>query len=96
MMGNDAFKENISKADRERLKQARKSLLSLLRDLLRPMPSWTGKAATQTEVRVFILDSLYKTLPRPPFSDSKTEKIAGRVYDYVWQQSASGRNILAA
>jgi type I restriction enzyme R subunit len=90
------FKENISKADRERLKQASKSLLSSLRDLLRPMPSWTGKAATQAEVRVFILDSLYKTLPRPPFSDSETEEIAGRVYDYVWQQSAGGQNILAA
>ncbi len=31
------FKESISKADRERLKQASKALLSSLRDLLRPM-----------------------------------------------------------
>ena len=74
---------NSRSLDRERLKQASKSLLSSLRDLLRPMPSWIGKATTQAEVRVFILDSLYKTLPRPPFSDSETEEIAGRVYDYV-------------
>jgi type I restriction enzyme R subunit len=87
---------NSRSLDRKRLKQASKSLLSSLRDLLWPIPSWTGKAATQAEVRVFILDSLYKTLPRPPFNDSETEEIAGRVYDYVWQQSASGQGILAA
>ena len=29
-------------------------------------------------------------------SDSETEEIAGRVCDYVWQQSAGGQNILVA
>lgn len=62
------FKDNISKADRERLKQASRSLLSSLRELLRPMQDWTKKAATQAEVKVFILDRLYETVPRPPFS----------------------------
>jgi len=90
------FKESISKADRERLKQASKSLLASLRDLLRPMQDWTEKAATQAEVRVFILDNLYRTLPRPPFSDTETEDIAGRVYDYVWQRSSGGQDLLAA
>ena len=90
------FKENISKADRERLKQASKALLTSLRDLLRPMEDWTEKAATQAQVRTFILDNLYRTLPRPPFSDAETENIAGRVYDYVWQRSANGQDLLAA
>lgn len=90
------FKENISKADRERLKQASRSLLASLRELLRPMTDWTGKAATQAQVRVFILDKLYETLPRPPFSDPETEEIAARVYDYVWQRSASGQSLEAA
>jgi type I restriction enzyme R subunit len=84
------FKDNISKAERERLKQASRSLLSSLRDLIRPMQDWTQKAATQAEVKMFILDNLYGTLPRPPFTDDETEEVAGRVYDYVWQRSASG------
>lgn len=90
------FKENISKADRERLKQASRSLLASLQDLLRPMEEWTQKAATQAQVRVFILDSLHRTLPRPPFTESETEEIATRIYDYVWQRSASGQDIVAA
>ncbi len=90
------FKDNISKADRERLKQASKTLLSSLRELLRPIQDWTQKTATQAEVKVFILDNLYRSLPRPPFTDGETEEIAARVYDYVWQRSASGYSLLAA
>ena len=87
------FKENISKADRERLKQASKALLASLRDLLRPMHDWTQNTATQAEVKVFILDNLWQSLPRPPFSEEETEAVASRVYDYVWQRSASGRDL---
>ena len=90
------FKESISKADRERLKQASKALISSLRDLLRPMQDWTQKAATQAEVKVFILDNLWRTLPRPQFTDEETDAIAERVYDYVWQRSASGHDLAAA
>jgi type I restriction enzyme, R subunit len=46
-------------------------------------------ATTQAEVKVFILDRLYETLPRPPFTETETEEIAGRVYNHVWQQSAA-------
>jgi type I restriction enzyme R subunit len=84
------FKENISKTDRERLKQASRSLLESLRELLKPMRHWTQNEQTQAEVRVFILDNLWQSLPRPPFSEKETEEVAGRVYDYVWQKSASG------
>jgi type I restriction enzyme R subunit len=84
------FKDTISKADRERLKQASKSLLASLRDLLKPMPNWTRNTATQADVKIFILDSLWRSLPRPPFTDDDTEDAAGRVYDYLWQRSASG------
>jgi len=59
------FRENIGQADRERLKQASKALLSSLLELLRPMQDWTKKATTQAEVKVFILDDLYSRLPRP-------------------------------
>ena len=51
---------------------------------------------TQAEVKVFILDNLWQSLPRPPFTDQETGVLAGRVYDYVWQRSASGGAALAA
>jgi type I restriction enzyme R subunit len=90
------FKDTMSKVDRERVKQASKALLASLRELLRPISDWTQKAATQAEVKIFILDKLYGALPRPPFTDTETEEIASRVYDYVWQRSASGHDLEAA
>jgi type I restriction enzyme R subunit len=90
------FKDSISKKDRERLKQASQGLLSSLRGLIAPMPGWRQNAKTQAEVRVFILDRLYESLPRPPFTEAETEDIALRVYDYVWQKSASGHAFVAA
>jgi type I site-specific restriction-modification system R (restriction) subunit len=84
------FKETISKSDRERLKQASRSLLVSLRELLRPMHDWTQNAATQAEVKVFILDRLWAALPRPPFTDADMDAVAGRVYEYVWQRGMSG------
>jgi type I restriction enzyme R subunit len=89
------FKDSISKADRERLKQASKALLASSRELLSPMPKWTENTTTQAEVRVFILDNLWQSLPRPPFTDEDTEDLAGRVYNYVWQRSASGHSLSA-
>jgi type I restriction enzyme R subunit len=90
------FKDSISKADRERLKQASRTLLASLRRLLQPIEDWTQKTATQAEVRIFILDTLFQSLPRPPFTEAETEEIAARVYDYVWQRSASGDDLVAA
>ena len=89
-------KDNISNTDRERLKQASKALLLSLTDLLRPMRNWTQTATTQAEVRIFILDNLYQSLPRPPFTDAETEDIAERVYEFTWQRGASGHGSAAA
>ena len=90
------FKDNISKKDRERLKQASRALLASLRGLLAPMPGWLQNATTQAQVKVFILDRLYESLPRPPFTEAETADIASSVYDYVWQRSASGQDLSAA
>ena len=60
------------------------------------MYDWTKNTSTQAEVKVFILDNLWQSLPRPPFTDQETEALANRVYDYVWQRSASGTTGLAA
>ena len=63
------FKDNISKSDREQLKHASKSLLASLRDVLQRMPAWTQNSQTQAEVKVLVLDTLWQSLPRPPFTD---------------------------
>jgi type I restriction enzyme R subunit len=90
------FKDNISRADRDQLKQASKSLLASLHKLLTPMYDWTKNTSTQAEVKVFILDNLWQSLPRPPFTDYETETLASRVYDYVWQRRTSGAAVFAA
>ncbi len=83
-------KENLSKADRERLKHASKELLDELRRLIAPLDTWTQKEKTQAEVEVFILDRVFQLLPTPPFSEEEKEAAARRAYRHVWQQSASG------
>ncbi len=83
------FKENVGKADRERLKQASKGLLAALRDKTSAMPQWARNAATQAEIKVFILDTLWQALPRPPYTDDDAETLADRVYDLTWQRGVS-------
>jgi type I restriction enzyme R subunit len=55
-----------------------------------------GNTSTQADVKMFILDNLWRSLPRPPFTEEETEQLAAKVYDYVWQRSASGNDLLAA
>jgi len=90
------FRENIGKADREKLKQASKVLLASLSELMVPMHDWTKNTATQAEVRVQILDTLWRSLPRPPFTDDDAEALTSQVYDYVWQRTASGHDLHVA
>jgi type I restriction enzyme R subunit len=80
----------ISKADRERLKQASKGLLAALQELLKPMANWTQNEQTQAEVKVFILDRLFETWPHLPYSADETQAAADRIYAYIWQRSADG------
>lgn len=84
-------RENLTKADRERLKQASKSMLARIQQLLAPMGHWTRNAQTQAEVQASILDWMFETLPRPPFTESDTESLANRIYEYVWQQTEAGQ-----
>ena len=81
--------EKITKANRERLKQASRDLLTKLQSVLRSMEHWTLNAQTQAEVETLILDHLCVTLPRPPLTDDETRQLASRVYEYVWQRSAA-------
>ena len=83
-------KENLGKAERERLKLAAKSLLDELRRLIEPLDQWTQKEQTQAEVEVFILDHVLQLLPTPPFTPEEKEAAARKAYRHIWQQSASG------
>jgi len=88
-------KENISKADREKLKQASKSLLASLKEHLASMPNWTKNTSTQADVQMFILDNLYASLPRPPFTEEEADALAKRLYSFIWQQSEHGQLMAA-
>ena len=62
---------------------------------LKPVHDWTQNATTQADVKMFILDDLWQSLPRPPFTDEETEDLAAQVYNYVWQRSVSGVGLAA-
>lgn len=82
------LRDDISTADRERLKLASRDLLQELQKLLAPLEQWTQKEQTQAEVEVFILDHLYPLLPSPPFTDGDKQAAAREVYSYVWNTSS--------
>ncbi len=83
-------KENLTQAERERVKLASRSLLDSVKKLIAPLESWTDKEQTQAEVKVLILDYIYQELPTPPFSSDEKQTMANRVFQHVWQQSVSG------
>jgi type I restriction enzyme, R subunit len=88
-------KDNLAKAERERVKVASKSLLASVRRLIAPLERWTEKEQTQAEVETFILDYVYQELPTPPFTDDEKQAIAKLAYDHVWQQSTRGSSFAA-
>jgi type I restriction enzyme R subunit len=83
-------KDRISQADRERVKLASRQLYDSLRKLIARREQWTEKEQTQAEVETLILDHLYQALPTPPFTDDEKQATARQVYQFIWQQSASG------
>jgi type I restriction enzyme R subunit len=89
------LKENISKADREKLKQASKGLLASLKKHLATMPTWFKNATTQADVQMFILDNIHASLPRPPFTDEEAEALSTKLYEFVFQQSERGQLMAA-
>jgi type I restriction enzyme R subunit len=88
-------KDSLTKVDRERLKQASRSMLASIEQLIAPLESWTDKEQTQAEVEVFILDSVYAALPSPPFTDEEKVEVAKRVYQHVWQKSVAPQSTAA-
>ena len=89
-------KPELSKGDRERVKQASRGLLASIRELIAPLERWTEKEQTQAEVEVFILDRRFAVLPTPPFTPDDKQVVAKRVYQHIWQQSANSGGSRAA
>jgi type I restriction enzyme R subunit len=78
---------DLSKVDRERIKQASKELLTGVLAVIAPLDHWTEKEQTQAEVETFILDHVYLTLPEPPYTPDDKAQVAQLVYRHIWQQS---------
>lgn len=78
---------DMSKTDRERIKQASRDLLAGVQAVTAPLDRWTEKEQTQAEVESFILDQVYLSLPEPPYTVGDKTEVAQLVYRYIWQQS---------
>ena len=89
-------KEDLGKAERERVKQASRDLLASIKERLKELDRFWEKEQTKADVKVFILDTVYASLPTPPFTPDEKAAVAAEVYTHVWQQAISGEFAMAA
>ena len=89
-------KEDLGKAARERVKQASRALLASIKARLKELDRFWEKEQTKADVKIFILDEVYTSLPTPPFTPKEKEAVAAEVYTHVWQQAVRGEFALAA
>ena len=89
-------KDELAKAERERVKQASRNLLASIKARLSELDRFWEKEQTKAEVKVFILDEVYDRLPTPPFTADEKKTVAAAVYAHVWQQAVSGEFARAA
>lgn len=83
------YRASITKAERERLKQASQELLSKVRALVESVTQWTDKEQTKAEVEICVRDFLHVRLPTPPFSEVEKQELSEVVYAHLWRQEAS-------
>ena len=89
-------KDDLGIADRERVKQSSRDLLVAITVRLAGVDRFWEKEQTKAEMKVFILDEVFVTLPTPPFTSEEKEAVASDVYDHVWQQAVSGEFAMVA
>ncbi len=78
---------DLTKVDRERIKQASRELLAGVLKVIATLDHWTEKEQTQAEVETFILNHVYQELPEPPYTPDDKAQVAQVVYRHIWQQS---------
>ena len=83
-------KDDLAKAERERVKQASRNLLASLKARLAELDRFWEKEQTKADVEVFILNEVYASLPTPPFTVEEKKAVAAEVYAHVWQQAING------
>ena len=79
--------EQLHKADREKVKQASRELLSEIQARLAELDRFWEKEQTKGEVKTFILNEIYWKLPTPPYTQEEKELVADSIYGHVWQQA---------
>ena len=89
-------KDNLGRAERERVKQASRDLLVTVKARLAELDRFWEKEQTKAEIEVVILDKIYAGLPTPPFTLEEKEAVASEVYDHIWQQAIRGELAMAA
>ena len=88
-------KDKLGTADRERVKQSSRDLLVSITARLAEVDRFWEKEQTKAELKVFILDEVFISLPTPPFTSDEKNTAASTVYDFVWQQSVSSEFAMA-
>jgi type I restriction enzyme R subunit len=83
-------RDDLTKADRQRVKQASREMLASIRARLAELDRFWEKEQTKGEVEAFILDEVFIKLPSPPFTPEEKKLVATNVYAHVWQQAMSG------
>jgi type I restriction enzyme R subunit len=83
-------RDDLTKADRERVKQASREMLVSIKARLAELNRFWEKEQTKGEVEAFILDEVFIKLPSPPFTSEEKKLVANSVYAHVWQQAMSG------
>jgi type I restriction enzyme, R subunit len=83
-------KDNLTKVDRERVKQASRDMLASIKARLVELDRFWEKEQTKGEVEAFILDEIYLKLPTPPYTAEDKALVAANVYAHVWQQAIGG------
>ena len=88
--GPDGKRDDLNKADRERVKQASRDMLKAIKERLAELDRFWEKEQTKGEIEAFILDEIFVKLPSPPFTAEEKKLVASNVYAHVWQQAMSG------
>ena len=89
-------KEDLGKAERERVKQASRDLLASITARLAGLDRFWEKEQTKADVKVFILNQVYASLPTPPFTNEEKGAVADEVYAHIWQQAVNDQFARAA
>ncbi len=85
-------RDDLTKADRERVKQASREMLASVQARLAELDRSGKQEQTKGEVEAFLLDEVFIKLPSPPFTPP-TRKSGLRTTSMLmsWQQAMSGQ-----